>query len=643
MESSAKNAPSSLTRFAWLSIAAALLTIALKGSAYLLTGSVGILSDALESIVNLVGAVMALVILTIASRPADKEHTYGHSKAEYFSSGAEGILILIAAVSIIAAAIQRLIDPKPLEQISIGLGVSLAASFVNLLVALVLNRASKRYNSITLEANAQHLMADVWTSVGVLGGVGVAALSTREWLDPVVALIVAGNIIWTGIRIVRKSVLGLMDTAPTGLVDHISEEVAKVPGVQSIGPIRVRQSGPSTFADLTVGVDRSVSLEEAHQIAEVVEEHVASLTSKSDVIVHVNPVRQIDESITQATRAIANRFGLHTHNIHAHEVVEAYYLDMHVEVPSGLTLKEAHQQVSLFEKAIKSELPHIKAVYTHIEPLSGVSSTTVDDYKQSQEQLEAHILTLTKWMPELHSCHNIRVWPVGNGFDVVLHCRADPNMPIAEAHQLAEQLEKQIMQQIRGVHEVLVHMEPGEDVDEEYKELHGLGNWRVLFNQLRGIADELGLGLHNLHIHDPPEAGYTVEVHLEFPEKVSLGEAHALADKFEGQVKARWPQAEHVVTHLEPLPAEVMTTDEDINSEQEELIHFQLSQQLKEGQLRDLRLFNSGGHLHATITITLAEHMPLTEAHAFTEQIENDLLKQVPSLYRVTLHVEPEG
>ncbi|MGA2204956.1 MAG: cation diffusion facilitator family transporter, partial [Terriglobales bacterium] len=205
---------SSLARFAWLSIAAAILTIALKAIAYLLTGSVGLLSDALESFVNLVGALMALAMLTIAARPADEDHAYGHSKAEYFSTGVEGTLILIAAVSIGVAAIPRLITtPKPLEQIGLGLGVSIAASLVNLFVARILLRASKHHHSVTLEANAYHLMTDVWTSAGVFVGVGAVALTGWRRLDPIVALLVAGNIVWSGVRIVRNSALGLMDTA----------------------------------------------------------------------------------------------------------------------------------------------------------------------------------------------------------------------------------------------------------------------------------------------------------------------------------------------------------------------------------------------------------------------------------------------
>ena len=178
----------SLTRFAWLSIAAAVLTIGLKTAAWWITGSVGLLSDAMESIVNLVGGLMALAMLTVAERPADQEHPYGHGKAEYFSSGVEGTLILIAAISISGAAVNRLISPKPLEEIGVGLAISIVASLVNLGVALLLLRVGRRSSSITLEANAHHLLTDVWTSIGVVAGVGMVALTGWERLDPVVHL-----------------------------------------------------------------------------------------------------------------------------------------------------------------------------------------------------------------------------------------------------------------------------------------------------------------------------------------------------------------------------------------------------------------------------------------------------------------------
>lgn len=202
-----------LTRFAWLSIFAALLTIGLKGTAYFLTGSVGLLSDALESLVNLVAAIGALVALSVAQQPPDEEHAYGHEKAEYFSSGFEGGLIVLAAGSIVAVAVPRLLHPAALGELGLGLTLSSLGSLVNAAVAWRLLRAGKAYRSITLEADGRHLLADVWTSAGVLAGVLAVAITGWERLDPLIALIVAANIAWTGIRLVQRSALGLLDTA----------------------------------------------------------------------------------------------------------------------------------------------------------------------------------------------------------------------------------------------------------------------------------------------------------------------------------------------------------------------------------------------------------------------------------------------
>jgi cation diffusion facilitator family transporter len=278
-----------LTRFAWLSIAAALATIALKTVAYVLTGSVGLLSDAVESIVNLVGAVMALSMLTVASRPADEDHSYGHSKAEYFSSGVEGTLILVAALSIAVAAGRRLLAPQPLEQIGIGLAVSLGASLINLAVAMVLLRVGRQHHSITLEANAQHLFTDVWTSAGVIAG--VAAVAGTGWLrlDPIVALLVAANILWTGTRIVRKSVLGLMDTAlppeeleavKAALDSHLNDGI-------EYHALRTRQSGARRFVSLHVLVPGEWTVHRGHALLEDLEARIRSAVPNVTVFTHL--------------------------------------------------------------------------------------------------------------------------------------------------------------------------------------------------------------------------------------------------------------------------------------------------------------------------------------------------------------------
>lgn len=280
---------SSLTRFAWLSIAAALVTIGLKSAAYLITGSVGLLSDAVESLVNLVGGILALIMLTIAARPADEDHAYGHGKAEYFSSGLEGGLILVAAVSIGVAAVMRLITPKPLQELGVGLIVSLAAAVVNLVVALLILRAGRKHNSITLEANAHHLLTDVWTSVGVLAGVGLVALTGWQWLDPIVALLVAANIIWAGAKIVRQSVGGLMDTmlSPQELAAVRSVfQIYEKDGVQ-FHALRTRQAGSRKFVSVHVLVPGDWTVQRGHQLLERIEADIRRTVSDAVVFTHL--------------------------------------------------------------------------------------------------------------------------------------------------------------------------------------------------------------------------------------------------------------------------------------------------------------------------------------------------------------------
>ncbi len=283
-----------LTRFAWLSIAAAVFTIGLKMAAYFLTGSVGLLSDALESLVNLAGALMALTMLSIAARPADEEHAYGHSKAEYFSSGMEGALIIAAAAGIVWAAYPRLIEPQPLEQVGVGLGVSVAASLVNFSVSLVLMRAAKKNRSITLEANAHHLMTDVWTSVGVLAGVGLTALTGWQRLDPLVALLVAANIVWTGFRIVRESALGLMDTAlPAEEQNLIKRTLEKYAGEETqFHALRTRQAGARRFISLHVLVPGEWSVRRGHQLIESLEADLRNVLPELNIFTHLEPLEE---------------------------------------------------------------------------------------------------------------------------------------------------------------------------------------------------------------------------------------------------------------------------------------------------------------------------------------------------------------
>lgn len=284
---------STLTRFAWLSIAAAVVTILLKLAAYLLTGSVGLLSDAAESLVNLAGALVALGMLTIAARPPDDGHTFGHSKAEYFSSAIEGLLILSAAGAIAYTAVERLLNPKPLEQMGLGLLVSTAASLINLVVAQILMKAGRKYESITLEADGKHLMTDVWTSAGVIGGLALVALTGWTVLDPIVALLVAANIVWTAVDLLRRSVNGLMDASLPAADQQVIEAVmAQYRAQQQVEfhALRTRQAASRRFLSVHMLVPGSWTVHDAHHIAEDFERDLRAVLGDAVIHTHIEPI-----------------------------------------------------------------------------------------------------------------------------------------------------------------------------------------------------------------------------------------------------------------------------------------------------------------------------------------------------------------
>ena len=282
---------SRLTRFAWLSIAAALVTIALKFGAFVLTGSVGLLSDALESLVNLAAAVMALAMLTVAARPPDEEHAYGHSKAEYFASSFEGALILLAAASIAYSSVVRLLDPQPVRDPLLGIAISAVASVVNLGVATMLLRAGRRYRSIALEADAHHLMTDVWTSVGVMVGVGAVAATGWNWLDPVIALVVALNVVRIGVGLMRRSALGLLDTAipETDRAAVMRILAAYAAEGAEYHALRTRQAGTRRFVSVHVLVPGAWTVQRGHDVVEDVEAELRRRVPNATIFTHLEP------------------------------------------------------------------------------------------------------------------------------------------------------------------------------------------------------------------------------------------------------------------------------------------------------------------------------------------------------------------
>lgn len=282
----------SLTKFAWLSIFTAIITISLKTTAYLLTGSVGLLSDALESLVNLAAGIIALIMLKIAEQPPDEKHHYGHTKAEYFASIMEGLFIFIAAIAIIFSAIERIIHPKIIEQAFFGLGISIIASVINYVVAKKLLKVGKKHHSITLEADGHHLMTDVITSIGVIIAVFLIAITKWHILDPIIAILVAINIIFTGFQLIKRSVLGLIDTSISqeelDIINNIFKKYESR-GLKFHG-LRTRQSAQRRFVSFHVLTQGSLSIKKGHDILEEIEKEIRNSIEKVTVSTHLEPV-----------------------------------------------------------------------------------------------------------------------------------------------------------------------------------------------------------------------------------------------------------------------------------------------------------------------------------------------------------------
>jgi cation diffusion facilitator family transporter len=456
------------------SVVAAVFLTGLKLVVGIMTGSLGILAEAIHSGLDLVAALVTFFAVRISDRPPDEGHQYGHGKVENLSALIETVLLLITCVWIIYEAIQRLFF-KSVEIEASGwaflvMGISIV---VDISRSRVLYAAARKHNSQALEADALHFSTDIWSSAVVIVGLALVWLSERlgsEWAwlvkaDAVAALVVAGIVIYVSLQLGRRAVSVLLDAAPPGMAEEVGAEAGQVPGVQGLGPVRVRQAGAFVFVDLTVNVDRGATLEEAHQVAEAVDRRVSRLIGQGDVVVHVDPVRRSGENLSQTVGAVSARLGLRTHEVHAHEIGGRYFVDLHVEVPADLELREAHDRVSQLEEAVRGELPRVAEVHSHIEPIPAPVAPAprpATTSEAGEAELRARIQAIVRGVPGLRGAHGIQVRRAVDGYDVVLHVHADSEMSVAQAHRLAEAAEKGIHAQIAGLSQILIHVEPEE-------------------------------------------------------------------------------------------------------------------------------------------------------------------------------------
>jgi cation diffusion facilitator family transporter len=449
------------------SVIAAIGLTSMKIVVGLLTGSLGILSEAAHSGLDLVAAVVTFFAVRLSGRPPDRRHTYGYGKVENLSALFETLLLLFTCVWIIYEAIRRLFFKDVQVEASIWSFIVMAISIViDFTRSRVLYRAARKYGSQALEADALHFSTDIWSSSVVIGGLFLVSLSKWlkiDWLakaDAVAAMGVAGIVVYVSLQLGRKTIADLLDAIPPGLREDVISAVQKVPGVQAVEQARIRRSGPEFFADVSVTVTRAMAFELAHDIAAQAEEAVHSmLPGMHDVVVNVIPSASDNEEVITQVRLLAARYGLGAHSLRLYDVLGSLTLELHVEVKDTLSLEEAHAQTTQFEEAVRRTLPEFAEIVTHIEPM-GDAAATRQVLLAGEQQIIAAIHRITEENDMHCEPHDIVVHRLGNELSVSFHCLQAAETPIIDAHEITEKIERELREQVPSLRRVVIHLEP---------------------------------------------------------------------------------------------------------------------------------------------------------------------------------------
>ena len=459
------------------SVGSAIVLVCLKIFLTVATGSLGVLSEALHSSLDLIAAVITYLSVRVSDEPADARHPYGYGKFESFSAFVETGLLLLTAAYIIYEAFRRLFFQEVVIRptlLAIGLlGVALC---VDLFRARALNRVARKHKSEALEADALHFSTDVWSTLTVILGIAAAWLGARyaiPWLryaDSLAALGVAGFVIWVGSRLGRHTLEALLDAAPQGLQEEIADEVSRLEGVLGTERVRLRRAGNKHFVDVTISVPRTASFERVHQISDAVERRVGEILP-ADVMVHMEPRARADEHLFDAIRAAAQRRGLAIHGLAAQELEGRLFIELHLEVEERLTLREAHRQATDLEDEIRT-LAAVGAnaqpaeVNIHIEPLGSEIARDVRiarEMKDLGRAVEDYLNSLAAEYHELLDCHEVHVRQVSHKILVSCHCAMRGELPITEIHDVTAALEDRVKERFPQIVQVTIHPEPVEE------------------------------------------------------------------------------------------------------------------------------------------------------------------------------------
>jgi cation diffusion facilitator family transporter len=458
-------------RAALLSVGSAVLLVSLKTFLVWRTGSLGVLSEALHSGLDLVAAIITFLSVRVSDRPADERHPYGHGKFENFSAFVETALLGLTALFIIYEGFDRLFFHAVHIQPSIlAIVILLVALSIDITRARALARVAKKYTSEAIEADALHFSTDVWSTIVVIAGIGLVWAGETwniPWLiyaDALAGLAVAGVILWVGSQLGRRTLDALLDVAPEGLQQEIARAVARMDGVLDVDRVRVRRAGNRHFVDATVSVARTDSLEQVHALSDAIEKRISEIVP-ADVMVHAEPRAPQGEHLFEAIRAVAQRMGLAIHDVTALQQDGKLFIELHLEVDENLSLRDAHRQASRLEDSIRALRDGSAEVNIHIEPLGRHIATPdagVGEMKLLSRAVEDFLNSLPLEYDELVNCHDVRARQVEHRILISCHCTMKSALPITEIHDVTAALEDRVKEKFPQIHRVTIHPEPVE-------------------------------------------------------------------------------------------------------------------------------------------------------------------------------------
>jgi cation diffusion facilitator family transporter len=453
-----------------MSVLAAVFLTGMKLGVGILTGSLGILSEAAHSGLDLIAAVVTFLAVRVSALPPSQRYTYGHGKVENLSALVEAVLLLVTCGWIVFEAVTRLLFKTVSIELNLWAFLIMAASIlIDFTRSRALGRVARRYGSQALEADALHFATDIWSSAVVLLGLGLVlaakwtGIEALAKADAVAALAVASIVIYVGVQMGRRTIFSLLDGVPPGLRDEI-EQAVRVPGVMGVKRARVRRSGPETFADFQLAIPRDISLEQAHEIASQAESAVREVLPRADVMVELLPGRSEDEQSVTTVRTLAARFGMGAHSIRIYDTGGSRSLELHLEVSDRLSVEEAHLQATEFEQAVHRSLPSLQRVTTHLEPAG--DTTSIRQATPEEETVVTQALREVLEKANVHcQPHDIEVNRLGAELALSFHCILDSSESIEDAHHLTEFVERNLRTKVPAVSRVTIHVEPSHSTE----------------------------------------------------------------------------------------------------------------------------------------------------------------------------------